>query len=350
MDDQLNNILFTDEVANKLNLKLKNSSFSEVFVLVDENTEQFCLPIINKILPDNYKLVTIKSGEANKTLATCEFIWQQLTNTNADRQALLINLGGGVICDMGGFCARTYKRGIQFWNIPTTLLSQVDASVGGKLGVDFGVFKNHIGLFSEPDMVVIDSVFFNTLPAGEILSGFAEMVKHSLIRDGDMFAELRAQEIAAINWQKWVPKSVEIKKAVVEEDPTEKGVRKILNFGHTIGHAIESYHLDKTNSLKHGEAVAMGMIAETYLSYSKGFLSENDRDTIIQYLLGVFPQLEIEQSAIKPIINLALQDKKNVKGSIKAVLLNAIGEAVIDVEITEDDISESLNYYNQLLK
>ena len=346
----MNNILFTNEVANKLYLKLKESSFSEVFVLVDENTEQFCLPVIKNTLPDNYRLITIKSGEENKTLATCEFIWQQLTNAHTDRQALLINLGGGVICDMGGFCARTYKRGIQFWNIPTTLLSQVDASVGGKLGVDFGFFKNHIGLFSEPDMVLIDSIFFNTLPVEEILSGFAEMVKHALIRDAEMFIELQELDLSAVDWQKWVPKSVEIKKAVVEEDPTEKGLRKILNFGHTIGHAIESYHLDKNNSLKHGEAVAMGMIAETYLSNTKGFLPENERDTIIQYLLGVFPQQEIDHNAIDPIISLTLQDKKNVKGSIKAVLLNAIGEAVIDVEITENDISESLSFYNQLLK
>jgi 3-dehydroquinate synthase len=350
MDSQKTNLLFTNEVADALETKLSEESFSMVFVLVDENTERHCLRIINKSLPEDYQLIVIKPGEENKTLATCEIIWQELTSANSDRHALVINLGGGVICDMGGFCARTYKRGIQFWNIPTTLLSQVDASVGGKLGVDFGVFKNHIGLFSEPDMVFIDSVFFNTLPEDEIVSGYAEMVKHALISDGEMFIELQEENLSSIDWQKWVPKSVAIKKAVVELDPTEKGLRKILNFGHTIGHAIESYHLDKSNSLKHGEAIAIGMIAETYLSHSKNLLSENDRDKVIQYLLKVFPQQEISENAIDPIISLALQDKKNIAGSIKAVLLNAIGEAVIDIEITENDISSSLNYYNQLIK
>ena len=343
-------ILFTNKLSVALTEALEGVTFSKMFVLVDENTKLHCLPRLEGYLPESLKLIQVKAGEENKTLATCQLIWQSLTDANADRQALMINLGGGVICDMGGFCARTYKRGIKFWNIPTTLLSQVDASVGGKLGVDFGDFKNHIGLFSEPDMVFVDSIFFNTLPEDEIVSGFAEMVKHALIRDKDMFYELLEQKIADIDWQQWVPKSVAIKQEVVGQDPTEKGLRKILNFGHTIGHAIESYYLTKENALKHGEAIAIGMVAETYLSITKNMLSDDDGEMIIQYLLKVFPKQKIDDNAINTIINLSLQDKKNKNGSIYAVLLNAIGEAVYDVEITGDEISTSLNYYNQLIK
>lgn len=350
MSSEKNTLVFTKEVAGRLKTTLDNGSFSDVFILVDENTRQHCLPIIKNSLPENHQLIILKSGEENKTLATCEHIWQGLTNANADRHALLINLGGGVICDMGGFCARTYKRGIQFWNIPTTLLSQVDASVGGKLGVDFGLFKNHIGLFSEPDLVFVDGVFFNTLPKDEIISGFAEMVKHALISDREMFYELLELSITDIDWQQWVPKSVAIKKEVVKQDPTEKGLRKILNFGHTIGHAVESYYLDQGNALKHGEAIAIGMVAETYLSVQKGILPKDDGELISNYLLKVFPQPVIEKNAINSIAHLALQDKKNMNNKIYAVLLSAIGEAVFDSEITQDDIRISLTYYNQQIK
>ena len=350
MANDKENILFTNKLSDALDEALKDVSFSKIFVLVDENTKIHCLPLLERSLPETFQLIQVKAGEKNKTLTTCQLIWQNLTDANADRHSLLINLGGGVICDMGGFCARTYKRGIQFWNIPTTLLSQVDASVGGKLGVDFGDFKNHIGLFSDPDLVFVDSIFFKTLPEDEIVSGFAEMVKHALIRDRQMFDELLKLSITDIDWQRWVPKSVAIKQEVVDKDPIEKGLRKILNFGHTIGHAIESYYLTKGNSLKHGEAIAIGMVAETYLSITKNLLAESDGEMIIQYLLKIFPRQDVDDRAINAIVNLSLHDKKNMHGNIYAVLLSAIGEAVYDVEITSDEISRSLIYYNQLIK
>ena len=346
----MNNLQFTNEIATSLETSLQNTAFSLVFVLVDENTRRHCLPQINNLLPANHQIITINSGELNKTLTTCAIIWQNLTDANADRQALLINLGGGVICDMGGFCARTYKRGIQFWNIPTSLLSQVDASVGGKLGIDFGVFKNQIGLFSEPDMVFVDSSFLKTLPADEIVSGFAEIIKHALISDREMFYQILDSKITDFNWQDWVPKSVAIKNTIVEQDPKENGLRKILNFGHTIGHAVESHFLDCGNALKHGEAVAIGMIAETFLSVHKGLLSKEDGDLIINYLLSVFPQYKIDENAMGVIVDLALQDKKNINNKINAVLLNAIGNAVFDSEITDEEIRMSLIYYNRQLK
>jgi 3-dehydroquinate synthase len=350
MVEKTDNLLFTKDVCTALCDQFRAVSFSQVFVLVDNNTRQLCLPLLENILPEHYQTIVIEPGEKNKNLTTCEYIWQSFTDANADRQALLINLGGGVICDMGGFCARTYKRGIAFWNIPTTLLSQVDASVGGKLGVDFGVYKNQLGLFSEPDLVIIDSIFFKTLPHNEVLSGFAEMVKHSLIFDQDMFAELLQQSVSDLDWQNWVARSVAIKKTIVIKDPIEKGLRKILNFGHTIGHAIESYYLDKPASLKHGEAIAIGMICETYLSVTKGMLSQGEGEQIIEYLLKTFPRHLIADEAISSIVAIALQDKKNKDGKIKAVLLRAIGNPAYDVDITEADIRKALGYYSKQLK
>lgn len=350
MTSKKSDLVFTNNIEEQLSDELKNAHFSNVFVLVDNNTKKHCLPIIGNSLPTDYRLIEIENGEINKTLNTSLDIWQSLTNAHADRSALLINLGGGVICDMGGFCARTYKRGIRFWNIPTTLLSQVDASVGGKLGVDFGVLKNHIGLFSDPDLVLLDSVFFKTLPRDELLSGFAEMVKHTLISDKEMFDELRGLDIDSLDWNKWIPRSVDIKEEIVKKDPKEEGLRKLLNYGHTIGHAVESYHMVKHDILKHGEAIAIGMIAENHVAFSKGLLSENVRDKINKYLVDTFTHPPIDEDGIESVIGIALQDKKNKDGKINAVLLSEIGIADYDIEISESDIKNSLVYYNELVK
>lgn len=345
-----NDIRFTNNIVESVRLELKNSSYSLVFVLTDSNTNRDCLPIISQALPGECKIITVASGEANKTIATCQEIWQQLTEGNADRHALVINLGGGVICDMGGFCARTYKRGIDFWNIPTTVLSQVDASVGGKLGVDFGSFKNHIGLFSEPNIVFIDPVFFRTLDQPEIVSGFAEMIKHTIIRDPEGFQKLSNEDLASLDWSLWIPNSVEIKKKVVEEDPTEQDLRKILNFGHTIGHAIESYFLNTNRALRHGEAIALGMLCESYLSIKKLGLTEEEFEQVKNLLTKHFPTPEISTESVKPIAELAVHDKKNKDGIINAVLIKSIGTPKIDVPISKSDIIESLNYYNEALR
>jgi 3-dehydroquinate synthase len=342
------NIQFTNKILSALTDALEEEQYSKIFVLTDENTHRYCLALIDEALPNQYIEISISSGEENKTLDTCTAIWQTLTDNHADRHALLINLGGGVICDMGGFCARTYKRGIRFWNVPTTVLSQVDASVGGKLGVDFGVFKNHIGLFSEPDLVFIDPVFFKTLPDDQVTSGFAEMIKHCLIRDRAGFERLKQTEIKKLDWQYWIPNSVKIKKAVVEEDPHEKGLRKILNFGHTIGHAVESFYLGTDKALKHGEAIAIGMIAEIYLSVKNCELTQATANNIISYLLKTFPVQIIKEQEVSEIVKLASHDKKNKAGRINAVLLNDIGNPTIDSVITEDEIQEALNYYISL--
>ncbi len=343
-------IRFSHQIQQDLQEALQAADYSALFVLVDDHTRQHCLPVIAAALPAGYQLITIRAGEEHKNPDTCRHIWIALTEAQADRQALLLNLGGGVIGDMGGFCARTYKRGIAFWNIPTTLLAQVDASVGGKLGIDLAGFKNQIGLFSEPDRVLIDPVFFKTLPHNEILSGFAEMLKHGLIADANHYRALTTIDLAQADWPSLIPRSVEIKQDIVAKDPTEKGLRKLLNFGHTIGHAIESYLLLQERPVKHGFAVAAGMVCETFLSYKKGLLPEADMQHICHYLLDTFPQLEFDLSAAATIADLAQQDKKNTRTTIQAVLLQAPGQAVFDQPITTADIRKALTFYLEKIK
>ena len=343
-------IHITSDIASSLEAFLASGSYSNTFILVDENTERDCLPIIKKSLPEATTLIEIKSGEVNKHLETCKEIWEVLTEANADRKALLINLGGGVITDMGGFCAATYKRGIDFVNIPTTLLSQVDASIGGKLGVDFSGFKNHIGLFQIPNKVFIDSVFLKTLSFKELRSGFAEVIKHTLISDEKAFYGLTEVSIQTIDWNRQIEASLEIKNEIVEADPKENGRRKLLNYGHTIGHAIETYYLDTSKHLRHGEAIAIGMIAEGFLSVRKSGMPEQELETLTSYLVETYKPQPVVKEDIEEITRLALQDKKNIGSKINCVLLNQIGKAEFDIEITSQEILEAIEYYNTQIK
>ncbi|MCZ2102743.1 MAG: 3-dehydroquinate synthase, partial [Chitinophagales bacterium] len=255
------NIYFNDWSA--LKQKIQATSWSKIFVLVDENTEKYCLFHLLEQMDLPIHVIKIPSGEQHKNLNTCQLVWQNLMAKGADRLSLLINLGGGVIGDLGGFCAGTYMRGIRFIQIPTTLLSQVDASVGGKLGVDFMERKNMIGLFGNPEAVFIFTDFLKTLPERELKSGYAEMLKHALIADKDAWNRLSKTDVATINdWESTIYESVMIKQSIIQEDPLEAGKRKILNFGHTVGHAIESYWISREKPLLHGEAIAIGMVAE----------------------------------------------------------------------------------------
>lgn len=318
---------------------------TNIAVLVDEHTKKYCYPVIKQLLPKHI-VVTIKSGEEKKNLDTCSYIWQQLTDKQFDRKSLVINLGGGVIGDMGGFCAATYKRGIDFIQAPTTLLAQVDASVGGKLGIDFNGFKNHIGVFKEPASVLIATEFLNTLPPQEVRSGFAEIIKHCLIADAAMWHKIRKRDLDKQKWDELVPHSVQIKQEVVRQDPTEKGLRKILNFGHTIGHAVESHFLAQPRKkLLHGEAIAIGMICEAYLSMQKGLLSEEELISIEEFIFAVYGKVKLTETDIAAILPLTLQDKKNEKGKIQCVLLDGAGKALFDQVITFKDITEALDYY-----
>lgn len=343
------NIVFSHDIARDLEVFFAEFQYSKVAVIVDENTKEHCYPKVKKAIP-SHLLIEIKSGEEEKNLNTCQHIWSELTINAFDRKSLVVNLGGGVIGDMGGFCAATYKRGIDFINIPTTLLAQVDASIGGKLGIDFQNFKNHIGVFQNPFRVFLDDSFFSTLDPAELRSGYAEVIKHCLIRDGNKFDELVQTPYEQLDLFELTKHSVDIKNRVVLEDPTEKGLRKILNFGHTIGHAIESYFLDQPGKkLLHGEAIAIGMICEAYLSEEKLDLTKNELDRISDYLLDVYAPEAIDPNDIEAIILLTIQDKKNEGEKIKSSLLNNIGDCTFNIDIDHEDIKASILYYNSLI-
>lgn len=336
--------IIIDDIQVSLKQFFEENSYTKVAVLVDENTRENCYPIIQDLLPDHV-VVQITSGEINKNIDTCQIIWEALTNEGFDRKSLLVNLGGGVIGDMGGFCAATYKRGIDFINIPTTLLAAVDANVGGKLGIDFQGFKNHIGLFKDPNAVLIDPVFLKTLSQKELRSGFAEVIKHGLIADKDYFERVAKAGLVQSNWLAVIAHSVEIKNEVVKQDPKEGGLRKVLNFGHTIGHAIESYYLDSENHLLHGEAIAIGMICEAHVSKKLLSLEEVHLKEICDTILKIYPDLNIRKKDFTAIIKLMYQDKKNVGNFLNHSLLYEIGRAGYDVAVDEKDVMDALFFY-----
>lgn len=325
---------------------IASNSYSKIIVIADSLTRKYCYPLIKDLLPQ-HTFVHVPNGEINKTLATCETIWEVMTRAEMDRHSLVINVGGGVIGDMGGFCAAVYKRGIDFIQLPTTLLSQVDASVGGKLGIDFHGFKNHLGVFDLPRRVLIDPVFLNTLPEREIRSGFAEIIKHCLIADSAKWNEIKSKDFEAQNWPDLIAHSVEIKKKVVAEDPTEKGLRKILNFGHTLGHAVETYFLSKPkkDQLLHGEAIAVGMIMEAFLGYSKGMITQQALEEIEEFIFAVYGKVKIKPEDAISIIEYTKQDKKNKGRKILFSLLDGIGRCSYDVSITATEMKKAVDYY-----
>lgn len=332
-------------ISESLKTFLGTKSYSKIVVLTDTNTKRFCYPVIKDALP-KHTLITVKHGEENKNLQTCELIWSVMTEAQLDRHALMINLGGGVIGDMGGFCAATYKRGIDFIQIPTTLLSQVDASVGGKLGIDFQGFKNHLGVFTLPNAVLIDPVFLETLSEREKRSGFAEILKHCLIQDGEKWQEIRRKDLADQDLPDLIAHSVEIKKKVVEQDPTEKGLRKILNFGHTLGHAIETFFLPQGKKrLFHGEAIATGMVCESYIAYERGLIDERTLEQIEEFIFSIYGKVDIAEADFDTIIGLTLQDKKNKGKEVRFSLINAAGSCLYDIVVSKNEMKKALAYY-----
>ncbi|ERM84275.1 hypothetical protein P872_14610 [Rhodonellum psychrophilum GCM71 = DSM 17998] len=344
----LESILFSSAIAEDLRVYLGQQQFSQLGVITDSNTAIACYPLIKEILPEQHRLFSFQAGEANKNLNTCIEIWKWMTDSGFDRKALVLNLGGGVTGDMGGFCASTYKRGIRFINIPTTLLSQVDASVGGKLGIDFNGFKNHIGVFNNPEAVIISDQFLKTLPAEELRSGYAEVIKHGLIADPNYFHDLKFEDWGQQDWKTIIEKSISIKKEVVEKDPKESGLRKILNFGHTIGHAFESFYLDSEKHLLHGEAIAVGMICEAYLSQTRMGMEAADLDLISESLLRVFGKIEFPDADVPNIIALCSQDKKNEGETINFSLLKKIGECDYNIAVSESEIQDAILFYKEV--
>lgn len=339
-------VIITNQMKNDLHQVISKKNYSKLVVLVDSNTHKACYPKLNSELPAHH-VVEIQAGEERKNLTTCELVWQQLTDLNTDRKALLIVLGGGVPGDLGGFCAATYKRGIDFILLPTTLLSQVDASVGGKLGIDFHGFKNHIGVFQEPVATIIDTQFLESLSTAELRSGFAEVIKHCLLSDRIMWDVIRNRKLADQDWQALVQHSVSFKASITQADPKESGLRKILNFGHTIGHALESYFLNSPNRLLHGEAIAIGMIAESWIAQQKNLLNQDELNQIQSYIISLYGKVKLPVDAA-PIVALALQDKKNVDDKILLAVPKGIGGHVWDIETSEGEIMKALKFYEGL--
>ena len=323
--------------------ELKNtiSEASKVFILTDENVAPIWLPETEYWLDcDEAVEIILRPGEKYKTLQTVQRIWKTLMKHHADRNALLINLGGGVITDLGGFAASTYKRGIKFINIPTTLLAMVDAAIGGKTGIDFGGGKNQIGTFAEAKEVIVDPVFLETLPQRELLSGLAEMLKYGFIADAKLL------ETNLENYKQNIVRAGVIKREIVAQDPTEKGLRKILNFGHTLGHTIESYCLTTDYPLLHGEAVALGMTAALWLSVKQCGLGERVLQDYEQQLPMLLSEanLNLTEADVEPILSYLALDKKNNGDKPQFVLLEAVGKPIWDVEIEPEWVSRALAY------
>lgn len=341
-------VYFGEATRSALASYTKTNRFSKVFVLTDANTAIHCLPVFKKEFAEVADAVhlSIPSGEIHKNLDTCMKLWEQLSEQGADRKSLLLNLGGGVVTDLGGFVASTYQRGISFVNIPTTLLSMVDASVGGKTGVDLGTLKNQIGVIQNPDLVLIRPGYLATLDNRQLRSGFAEMLKHGLIMDHQYWEQLKDLE----NFQsldRWIYRSVQLKNEVVMADPKESGRRKILNFGHTLGHALESYFLDNAprEPLLHGEAIAIGMILESHLSMGSSGLSRGECDEIREVLLRFFPGKPLKEEDREPVLRLLRYDKKNTAGKVLFSLLEGIGKACINREVTAVQMHAAFDYY-----
>jgi len=344
---------FEEEVYKQLNDYLATAKHSSYFILVDNNTHDHCLArFMGQIFADvSFEVIEIEAGEINKNIETCSGVWNALSELGADRKSLLINLGGGVVTDLGGFVACTFKRGVKYINVPTSLLAMVDASVGGKTGVDLENLKNMVGVISESEMVLVDPNFLETLPFNELRSGFAEMLKHGLIKDKDYWNRLsNIDDLTTEDLNGLIHESVVIKNEIVLVDPTEQNIRKFLNFGHTLGHAIESYFLtdNRKTTLLHGEAIAIGMITEAFLAKELLGLSDAELKNICDIFQKIYPKITIPKEDYQPILDLLIFDKKNVGGKVLFVLLNEIGNAKFNCEVPKELLIASLDYYNNL--
>ncbi|WP_396142118.1 3-dehydroquinate synthase [Flavobacterium sp.] len=344
------NIYFGPKGYETLDSILLPSKYSKLFILVDENTSQHCLPhfLSNLATEIEIEIIELEAGEIHKNITTCTEVWGALSELGADRKSILLNLGGGVISDLGGFVACTFKRGIDFINIPTTLLAMVDASVGGKNGIDLDHLKNQIGIIREPKAVLIDTHFLETLPQNEMRSGLAEMLKHGLIHDASYWNKFKyLKDLNTNHLEVLIHQSIQIKNEIVSKDLREENIRKSLNFGHTLGHAIESYFLEENSqiTLLHGEAIAVGMILESFLSKEKGLLSIDEYQEIKYIINDVFERVSFSNEAIQKIIELLDYDKKNEFGTIQFVLLEGIGKSIINQTIDNSLIYKAFDDY-----
>lgn len=336
-------IRFNDKAYAALTEYLSKNQYSGLYIIVDSNTNEYCLPTLLSQLETEARIeiIEVDPGEESKSIETCVQLWHALTELGADKKSLIINLGGGTMSDLGGFIASTYKRGIDFIHVATSLLGMVDACIGGKNGVDLGNLKNQIGVINPPKMVLIDTSFLETLPQREMVSGLAEMLKHGLIYDKSYWKKFgNLADIDYSTFDELIYRSVEIKVDIVKQDPTEQNIRKSLNFGHTLGHAIESYFLyhPTRDVLLHGEAIGCGMVLESHLSLQKGLLTEDEFNEIKTLLLSTYSRIPFDENDIEAIVELLKHDKKNEYGNVNFVLLNGIGNVEINQSVDNEKI------------
>lgn len=324
---------------------VRSTPFSHIEVLVDQHTSRWCFPRFQELTGLHADPLVVPAGERSKSVRVLTELWQGLLERHADRQTLLINLGGGVITDLGGFVASTFKRGVPFAHVPTSLLGQVDAAIGHKTGIDFGDVKNSVGTFAPAQALVLDTGFLETLPREELRSGMAEVLKHGLIRDEELWKMLSEHDHMTIPNNSLVHRAARIKMEVVRMDPDEKGLRKILNFGHSMGHAVESAALMAGMPVRHGDAVAAGMLMEAWLSKELGRLTGPEWEEIRFVLTGIYPLLSLEVFDMNQLLGFLRNDKKNRGDAIHMVLLERIGQAVIDVVVNEQQAIEATQAY-----
>ncbi|WP_308769657.1 3-dehydroquinate synthase [uncultured Bacteroides sp.] len=347
-------VIICQNFTSELQQKISAHSYDKIFVLTDEHTSRFCLPLLQDISSlKKAEQIVIGPEDIHKNLETLAYVWNQLSSRGATRHTLLINLGGGMVTDLGGFAAATFKRGISYINIPTTLLSMVDAAVGGKTGINFNDLKNEIGAFYPADQVLIDSEFLKTLDIQNLLSGYGEMLKHGLISNQAHWSELLNFDFNQIDYSKLqtlIGQSVKVKEDIVEKDPYEQNIRKALNFGHTIGHAFESFALKSEHPVLHGYAVAWGMVCELYLSHLRcGFPKEALRTTI-QFIKENYGSLYFTCDDYDSLYDLMKHDKKNVaSGVINFTLLGGVGDIRINQTASQEEIYELLDFYRETM-
>lgn len=324
-------------------------NYDKVFILSDETTQKLCWPVVSDSASmKDAQHIVIPATENSKTLETVVHVWTELGRMGATRHSLLINLGGGMVTDLGGFAASTFKRGIKFINIPTTLLAMVDASIGGKTGINFNGLKNEIGLFREPKTVLLDTTFLKTLDRENLLSGYSEMIKHGLIFNREHLDELLSFNLDEIDYKAFdylIRKSLAVKKKYVDEDPHEKGMRKALNFGHTIGHALESFLLAKGSPVLHGYAVAWGMVCELYLSSAYFSFPTDVMHSVVRFVNEHYGRCEISCDDYEALFELMTHDKKNIAGKVRMSLLQDVGKVRINRVMSKEQIFEALDFY-----
>jgi 3-dehydroquinate synthase len=346
------NIVFSQHIGEELKKIVQKYPAGKVFLLTEQTAARFCLPVVETVLSEfHIPKVIIPSGEENKTIQSVIQVWDFLTNNSADRKSLLINLGGGMLTDLGGFAASTFKRGMDFVNIPTTLLAQVDASLGGKTGFNFNGLKNEIGVFKEPDAVLINTNFLKTIDRENFLSGYAEMLKHGLIKSFKHWQELMRYDLKDIDYtalEEIIAHSVAIKEWHVLNDLTEQNIRKALNFGHTAGHAFESHAMKTGRPILHGYAVVYGMIVELYLSLRKCGLEISELESICSWLISKYGKFDIQESDYEALYQLMTHDKKNEGNRINFTLIPEVGRVEINVNCSKELIFEALEYYMNL--